>query len=97
MSADDKTSLEAAPHDGTQRLDKWLWFARVVKSRTLASKLVADGGVRLNKQRVEKPSTTVRVGDVLTIGVHDRVRICGSPRPASGAVQPLKRSGSTSI
>lgn len=59
----------------TQRLDKWLWFVRVVKTRTLASKLVADGGVRLNRQRVEKPSATVRPGDVLTIAVHDRVRI----------------------
>lgn len=59
----------------TQRLDKWLWFVRVVKTRSLAAKLVADGGVRLNRQRIEKPSTTVRPGDVLTIAVHDRVRI----------------------
>ncbi len=58
-----------------QRLDKWLWFVRVVKTRTLAAKLVADGGVRLNRQRIEKPSATVRPGDVLTIAVHDRVRI----------------------
>ena len=59
----------------TQRLDKWLWFVRVVKTRSLAAKLVAEGGVRLNRQRIEKPSTTVRAGDVLTIAVHDRVRI----------------------
>ena len=69
----------SAPVDGvvaaTQRLDKWLWFVRVVKTRTLAAKLVAEGGVRLNRLRVEKPSATVRPGDVLTIAVHDRVRI----------------------
>jgi ribosome-associated heat shock protein Hsp15 len=59
----------------TQRLDKWLWFVRVVKTRTLAGKLVTEGGVRLNRQRIEKPSATVRPGDVLTIAVHDRVRI----------------------
>ena len=61
--------------EGPQRLDKWLWFARVLKTRTLAAKLVAEGGVRLNRERVEKPSATVRPGDVLTIAVHDRVRI----------------------
>jgi ribosome-associated heat shock protein Hsp15 len=65
----------AAAAAGTQRVDKWLWFVRVVKTRTLAAKLVADGGVRLNRQRIEKPSATVRPGDVLTIAVHDRVRI----------------------
>lgn len=39
-----------------QRLDKWLWFARVVKSRTLAAGLVSSGKVRVNRQRVDKPS-----------------------------------------
>ena len=58
-----------------QRLDKWLWFARVVKTRTLAAKLVTEGCVRLNREKVEKPSAMVRLGDVLTIAVHDRVRI----------------------
>lgn len=57
------------------RLDKWLWFARVVKSRTLAATLVEEGKVRLNRERTTKPSQTVRVGDVLTISVGPRVRI----------------------
>jgi ribosome-associated heat shock protein Hsp15 len=60
---------------GTQRLDKWLWFARVVKTRTLAAALVTDGRVRLNRNRIEKPAQAVRPGDVLTIGLHGRVRI----------------------
>jgi ribosome-associated heat shock protein Hsp15 len=50
-----------------QRLDKWLWFARFVKSRTLAAKLVSDGFVRVNGQRVDTPAKAVSVGDVLTV------------------------------
>lgn len=58
-----------------QRLDKWLWFARMLKSRTLAAQLVADGKVRVNRSRVTKPSQTVRIGDVLTIALRGRVQI----------------------
>jgi ribosome-associated heat shock protein Hsp15 len=59
----------------TQRLDKWLWFARVTKSRTLAAELVASGKVRLNRDKIDKPSQTVRPGDVLTVGLGARVRV----------------------
>ena len=52
-----------------QRLDKWLWFARFAKTRTLAAKLVTDGFVRVNGQRVETAAKAVAVGDVLTIAV----------------------------
>jgi ribosome-associated heat shock protein Hsp15 len=48
------------------RLDKWLWFARFVKSRTLAAKLVGDGFVRVNGRRVDNPAKGVAVGDVIT-------------------------------
>ena len=54
---------------GKQRLDKWLWFARFVKSRTLAAKLVGDGFVRVNGRRVDNPAKGVAVGDVLTVAV----------------------------
>jgi ribosome-associated heat shock protein Hsp15 len=60
---------------GSQRLDKWLWFARVVKTRTLAATLVSEGHVRINKGKVEKPAASVKAGDILTIGIHGRVRI----------------------
>jgi ribosome-associated heat shock protein Hsp15 len=50
-----------------QRLDKWLWFARFVKSRTLAAKLVSDGFVRVNGQRAETPAKALAVGDVITV------------------------------
>jgi ribosome-associated heat shock protein Hsp15 len=58
-----------------QRLDKWLWFVRLVKSRTSAAALVADGKVRVNRERASKPSQTLRVGDVVTVAVHARVRV----------------------
>ena len=52
-----------------QRLDKWLWFARFAKSRTLAAKLVEAGFVRVNGVRADNPAKAVAVGDVLTIAV----------------------------
>jgi ribosome-associated heat shock protein Hsp15 len=61
--------------EATQRLDRWLWFARVVRSRTLAAQLVVAGRVRVNRVRAAKPSQSVRAGDVLTIALHSRVRI----------------------
>jgi ribosome-associated heat shock protein Hsp15 len=57
------------------RLDKWLWFARVVKTRTLAAALVTDGKVRINRVKIVKPSQSVRLGDVLTVTVGPRVRL----------------------
>lgn len=59
----------------SQRIDKWLWFARVVKTRTLAAGLVQDGRVRVNRERTTKPSHTVQPGDVVTLTVHRKVRI----------------------
>jgi len=52
-----------------QRLDKWLWFARFVKSRTLAAKLVEEGFVRVNGHRAETAAKAVAVGDVLTVAL----------------------------
>ncbi len=59
----------------TQRVDKWLWFTRVIKSRTLAAELVCAGKVRINRVRAEKPSHLVKPGDVLTVGLGSSVRI----------------------
>jgi ribosome-associated heat shock protein Hsp15 len=58
-----------------QRLDKWLWFARVASSRSLAARLVAEGYVRLNARRVETPAKPVQPGDVLTIALERQVRV----------------------
>lgn len=51
------------------RLDKWLWHARMAKSRTLAAKLVVSGHVRVNGQRTDNPARPVRIGDVLTLAL----------------------------
>lgn len=73
------------------RLDKWLFFARFARSRTLAARLVSDGCVRLNTVKVETPARPVRPGDVLTLALPHAVRVvrveaCGSRRgPASEA------------
>ena len=58
-----------------QRLDKWLWHARVVKARTSAVALVEAGHVRINGVREKAPGHSVKPGDVLTIGLDHSVRI----------------------
>ena len=80
MTARDTERMSNAISDAnggaaTQRLDKWLWFARVIKTRTLAAGLVSQGKVRVNRAKCDKPSQTVRAGDVLTISVGSRIRI----------------------
>jgi ribosome-associated heat shock protein Hsp15 len=49
-----------------QRLDKWLWCARLVRTRSLAAKLIEGGKVRINGERALKVSRLVRRGDVVT-------------------------------
>ena len=51
---------------GKIRVDKWLWYARFFKTRSLATKLVSGGHLRLNGERIEKPAHSVAPGDVLT-------------------------------
>ena len=58
-----------------QRIDKWLWHARVGKTRTLAQRLVERGYVRLNGTRIQSPSQTIKIGDVLTIALDERVKV----------------------
>src|SRR5258708_7271346 len=58
-----------------QRLDKWLWFARIAKSRTLAAQLVQDGKVRVNRAKVAKPAHAVRPDDVLTIVIRGNIQV----------------------
>jgi ribosome-associated heat shock protein Hsp15 len=58
-----------------QRIDKWLWHARVVRTRTAAAGLVEQGLVRVNGVRSDAASRPVRHGDVLTIALDRQVRI----------------------
>ncbi len=64
-----------SPGPARQRLDKWLWFARVVKTRSLAAKLVTDGHVRVNSARVETAAKAVKPGDVVTVALERTVRV----------------------
>ena len=58
-----------------QRIDKWLWHARVVRTRSAASALVASGHVRVNGERVSAPSYSLRIEDVVTVALDRRVRV----------------------
>ena len=58
-----------------QRLDKWLWHARVVKARTSAAELVEGGHVRINGAREKAPGHAVKLCDVLTIALDNSVRV----------------------
>jgi ribosome-associated heat shock protein Hsp15 len=65
----------AAEEVHTLRLDKWLWFARMVKTRALAQEVANSGHVRLNGQRIKQSAKLDRIGDVLTISLPSRVRV----------------------
>lgn len=56
------------------RVDKWLWFARFARTRSLAAKLCLEGCVTVGGSVVVKPGHLVRPGDVLTVRLGDRVR-----------------------
>ena len=57
------SSSRGNPAPEGRRLDQWLWFARLVKSRSLAARLCAAGAVMLNGAAVGKPNHTLRIGD----------------------------------
>ena len=61
--------------EGRQRIDKWLWHARVVRTRTAAAALVTAGHVRLNGERVTAASRPVKSGDVVTISLDRTIHI----------------------
>jgi ribosome-associated heat shock protein Hsp15 len=58
-----------------QRIDRWLWHARIARTRTLAAALAISGHVRLNSRRVDAAAQAVRLGDVLTIALPTRVLV----------------------
>jgi ribosome-associated heat shock protein Hsp15 len=85
--------MAAEPEDRL-RLDKWLWFARIVRTRVLAQDLIRKGHVRINSQRVENASRLVKLGDVLTISLPGRVRVlkvlaCAERRGSAAATEGL--------
>jgi ribosome-associated heat shock protein Hsp15 len=58
-----------------QRIDKWLWHARVVRTRQAAAALAASGHVRINAQRIDAASRPVKPGDVVTVALDRAVRV----------------------
>lgn len=61
-------------HD-RQRVDRWLWHARLVRTRVAAASLAVAGFVRVNGTRIDAPGRMVRAGDVVTIALDRRVRV----------------------
>jgi ribosome-associated heat shock protein Hsp15 len=84
-----------------QRLDKWLWHARVVRTRSAAAALIEAGHVRVNGERTTGSSRALRTGDVVTIALDRAVRVLrvtgfaerrGPPDAARGLFDDLSRT-----
>ncbi len=61
------TAIAMAPERAKTRLDQWLWFARLAKSRSLAARLCTAGAISVNGLTATKPNQTVRVGDFVVV------------------------------
>lgn len=77
-----------------QRIDRWLWHARVVRTRGAAAALADAGYVRINGSRVDAPGRMVRTGDVITVALDSGVRVLkvtgfAERRGAAGIGAPL--------
>ncbi len=77
---------ETQPGSGSrQRIDKWLFFTRMVKSRSLAQSHIQSGHVRINGGRALQPSQTIKAGDTVELALERRdivlvVKSCGERR-----------------
>ena len=76
------------------RLDTWLWYARFYKSRSLSSKAILSGKLRINSNKITKPATKVKTNDVLTLNYVNEIRIIqiqslGSRRGPASEAQSL--------
>ena len=58
-----------------QRIDRWLWHARLVRTRGVAAALAGGGFVRVNGARIDAPGRMVRTGDVITVALDRGVRV----------------------
>ena len=57
------------------RVDKYLWFARFFKTRSLATKRANGGRIRINGNKIKKSSDTVSIGDILTFAQGNEIRV----------------------
>lgn len=84
---------EKQPSSGSrQRIDKWLFFARMVKSRSLAQVYIQNGSVRINGERVSQPSFNVKTGDRVELSLERRdvILIVRSPGSRRGPFEEAK-------
>jgi ribosome-associated heat shock protein Hsp15 len=58
-----------------QRIDRWLWHARLVRTRGAAAALAGSGYVRVNGARINAPGRMIRGGDIITVALHRGVRV----------------------
>lgn len=63
------------PELDRQRIDRWLWHARLVRTRSAAAALADSGYVRVNGMRIDAPGRMVRAGDVITVALERNVRV----------------------
>jgi ribosome-associated heat shock protein Hsp15 len=85
-----------------QRIDRWLWHARFVRTRGAAAALAEAGYVRVNGARVVAPGRMIRSGDVVTVALDRGVRVVrvtgfaerrGSPASVAALYQDVGRGG----
>ena len=65
----------AEPGGATMRIDKFLWFVRLAKTRSFAAQVAAARHLRVDGRVIDKAAASVRVGNTLTFPLHDRVRV----------------------
>jgi ribosome-associated heat shock protein Hsp15 len=76
-----------------QRLDKWLFYSRAVKSRTLAQKVIETGVIRVNAERTIRTDHPVGAGDVLTMTIHTRLLVWKILDPGTRRGPPTEAQG----
>jgi ribosome-associated heat shock protein Hsp15 len=83
----------------TMRLDRFLWFARIAKTRSAAQAIAEKGTLRLDGRRIERSAAPVRIGSVLAFPLYGDVRVIriealpgrrGPPAEALACYQNLK-------
>jgi ribosome-associated heat shock protein Hsp15 len=70
-----KPAAKPAAGADRQRIDRWLWHARLVRTRDAAAELASCGHVRVNGARIRAPGRMVRTGDVITVALERDVRV----------------------
>lgn len=95
-----KAEASDAPDDRGLRIDKFLWFARLARTRSLAQRMAEKGHIRCDGRRINRAHALVRIGDVLSVPMTDGVRVLRiktiperrvSAKLAADIYQPIER------